>query len=121
MTPLEEKNAGMWAHLSGLSALVSAGLGGWIGPLVVYLMYKDRSAFVKQEAREALNFQIFMSILGIAFVILGVLTSIIGIGFFFMSFFWLPGIVGLIFAIIGGVHVNGGGAYRYPFNWRMIK
>jgi uncharacterized Tic20 family protein len=30
-------------------------------------------------------------------------------------------IVNIIFAIMGGVKVNGGGSYRYPVNIRWIK
>jgi uncharacterized protein len=27
----------------------------------------------------------------------------------------------VIFSIIGAMRVNGGGSYRYPFNWRLVK
>jgi hypothetical protein len=29
--------------------------------------------------------------------------------------------VNIIFAILGGIKVNGGGSYRYPVNIRWIK
>ena len=34
---------------------------------------------------------------------------------------WLVIIANIIFAILGGVKVNGGGSYRYPVNIRWIK
>ena len=121
MSPVEEKNAGMWGHLSGLSTIVTGGWGGWIGPLIVYLIYKDRSAFAKQESKEALNFGIFMTILTIGLIVVGTLLSIVGIGFILLALWWVPGLLQVIFSIIGAMRVNNGGSYRYPFNWRLVK
>ena len=121
MSPVDEKNAGMWGHISGLSTIVTGGFGGWIGPLIVYMIYKDRSAFAKQESKEALNFGIFMTILAVGLIVIGTLTSIIGIGFLLLSIYWVPALLQVIFSIIGAMRVNGGGSYRYPFNWRMVK
>ncbi|MCH1882944.1 DUF4870 domain-containing protein [Agrococcus sp. ARC_14] len=121
MAPVDEKNAGMWGHLSGLSTIVTGGYGGWIGPLIVFLIYKDRSAFAKQESKEALNFGIFMTILTVGMIVLGTILSFVGIGFILLALWWLPGLLQVIFSIIGAVRVNNGGSYRYPFNWRMIS
>lgn len=123
MSPVDEKNAGMWGHLSGLSTIVTGGFGGWIGPLIVYLIYKDRSAFARQESKEALNFGIFMTILVVGIWVLAFVLGIItfGIGGFLGFFYWVPPLLQVIFSIIGGVRVNAGGSYRYPFNWRLVK
>ncbi|GEK78673.1 DUF4870 domain-containing protein [Agrococcus baldri] len=123
MSPLDEKNAGMWGHLSGLSTIVTGGFGGWIGPLIVFLIYKDRSAFARQESKEALNFGIFMTILAVGIMIVGFILGIVtfGIGAFLSALYWIPGLLQVIFSIIGAVRVNNGGSYRYPFNWRMIS
>lgn len=121
MSPVDEKNAGMWGHLSGLSTIVTGGFGGWIGPLIVHMIYKDRSAFAKQESKESLNFGIFMTILAIGLIVVGTLTSVIGIGFLLLGLYWLPGLLQVIFSIIGAMRVNSGGSYRYPFNWRLVK
>lgn len=121
MSPVDEKNAGMWGHLSGLSTIVTGGWGGWIGPLIVFLIYKDRSAFARQESKEALNFGIFMTILTIGLIVVGSILSIVGIGFLLLMIWWVPGLLQVIFSIIGGVRVNAGGSYRYPFNWRLVK
>ena len=121
MSPVDEKNAGMWGHLSGLSTIITGGFGGWIGPLIVFLIYKDRSAFAKQEAKEALNFGIFMTILAVGLWVLGLILSFIGIGLLFLAIYWVPGLLQVIFGIIGAVRVNNGGSYRYPFNWRLVS
>lgn len=121
MSPVDEKNAGMWGHLSGLSTIVTAGWGGWIGPLIVFLMYKDRSAFARQESKEALNFGILMTIILAAMYVIGTVLSFVGIGVLLFFFVWVPPLLQVIFSIIGGVQVNNGGSYRYPFNWRLVK
>jgi len=121
MSPIDEKNAGMWGHLSGLSTIVTGGYGGWIGPLIVFLIYKDRSAFARQESKEALNFGILMTILTVGLLVLGTILSIVGIGFILLALWWVPGLLQVIFSIIGAMRVNAGGSYRYPFNWRMVQ
>ncbi|WP_430592820.1 DUF4870 domain-containing protein [Humidisolicoccus flavus] len=118
LQPQEEKTAAMWAHLSGIAWV--AGLG-FVGPLIVFFMYKDRSPFVRQESREAVNFQLTMLIATAAIFIIGTITSIIGIGLVILLFWWVAPLLGIIFAIIGGVRVNGGGTYRYPMSIRMVK
>ncbi|WP_347757132.1 DUF4870 domain-containing protein [Agrococcus sp. ProA11] len=121
MSPVDEKNAGMWGHLSGLSTIVTGGYGGWIGPLIVFLIYKDRSAFARQESKEALNFGILMTIAAVGLLVLGTILSIVGIGLILLALWWIPGLLQVIFSIIGAMRVNGGGSYRYPFNWRIVK
>ncbi len=123
MSPLDEKNAGMWGHLSGLSTIVTGGFGGWIGPLIVFLIYKDRSAFARQESKEALNFGIFMTILAVGIMVVGFILGIVtfGLGAFLSLLYWVPALLQVIFSIIGAIRVNNGGSYRYPFNWRLVK
>ena len=52
-------------------------LFGFIPPLVVFLVLKDRSAFVRQHAATTLNFQITMAIVAIV----GVFLWIVLVGF----------------------------------------
>src|SRR6478735_7706961 len=47
----DEKVLGMLCHLLGI-------LTGFLGPLVLWLVKKDSSAFLDHHGREALNFQI---------------------------------------------------------------
>jgi uncharacterized protein len=113
----DERNLGLLAHLSALAGFVFP-LGNVLGPLIVWLTQKEKSAFVADQAAEALNFQITTSIVGIvlmilAFTIIGLLVAIPG--------FLIVGIGWLVLTIIGGVKASGGERYRYPFNWRLIK
>jgi uncharacterized Tic20 family protein len=107
----EDKTMALIAHLLGI-------ITWFIGPLVIWLINKDQSgkAFVIDQSKEALNFQITVTI---AFVISFILTIIsLGLLFFLPT---LVGIANLVFCIIGGIKANNGEAYRYPFALRLIK
>jgi uncharacterized Tic20 family protein len=84
----------------------------WIIPsLIVYLVKKDDSPFVAAHAREALNFQITMTLLSIALFI-----TLIGI-----IFLWVPALIDLILCIVAAIKASEQKPYRYPISWRIIK
>jgi uncharacterized Tic20 family protein len=109
----DERTWGMLAHLSGLIAML---LGGFtfLGPLIVWLIKKDQSAFVADQAKEALNFQIAV------FIVL--LVSALSM-FFCIGFILVPVVVigAIIYSIIGAMEANKGVAYRYPYTFRLIS
>jgi len=114
LTEAEDKQWASFAHFGNIILLIPA--------LIIYLVFKDRGPKVAVEGKEALNWTI--NVTG-AFIILQVLSLILAFTIF------LPLIIGIlvfaliivniIFAILGGVKVNGGGSYRYPVNIRWIK
>jgi hypothetical protein len=103
----DSKTMAMLAHLLGIFLW-------FLGPLIIWLIKKDQSPFVDDQGKEALNFQIMVTI---GYVI-GVATSCLGIGFLIMTAVWVGAIV---FSIIGAMKANEGVAYRYPINLRIIK
>lgn len=109
----EERNWAMIAHLSALLAFVT-GIGGILGPLIVWLIRKDDMPFAADQAKEALNFQITMFLAGIVAAIL----TLVLIGFLLL---FLLCVVDVIFIIIAAVKASEGVAYRYPFNLRLIR
>lgn len=113
----DERNWAMIAHLSALLFLWS-GIGGVIGPLIVYLIRKDDMPFAAQQAKEACNFQITMLLLGLVawFLILLIITLPIGLPMLFIL-----GILDVVLTIVAAVKVSEGVAYRYPFNLRLIS
>lgn len=108
--PMSESDARLWAMLGQLSGI----LLGFIGPLIVMLVFGPRNAFVKKESTEALNFQITVLI---GYVI-GFVLSLILIGFFLVI---AIAIASIIFIIIAAVKNNQGIEYRYPINIRFVK
>lgn len=103
----DEKTMALLAHLLGIFTY-------FIGPLVIWLVKKDQSAFVERHAREALNFQITAAI---AAVVSGILIIVI-IGIFLL---FAVGIAVLVFSIIATIAASKGNEYRYPFALRLVK
>lgn len=107
----DDKTMGMIAHLSGI-------VTGFIGPLVIWLINKDKTDkdWLIGQAKEALNFQIT--------IIIAIIISIILMVVSFGILFFLPMLVGigaLVLSIMAGLKANEGVDYRYPFAIRMIK
>jgi uncharacterized Tic20 family protein len=121
----EEKQWAMFAHLSVLlGGLVTSGWGGsigfFIGPLVIWLMKKDTMPFVADQAREALNFAITVSIACVALFILTIMS--LGIGLILtVPLMMAIGIAALVLCIIAAMKANQGIAYRYPIALRLVK
>ena len=109
----EERQWGMFAHLSSLAGFIIP-FGNFVGPLVVWLMKKDTMPFVDDQGKESMNFQITVFI---ALLVAG-LTCLVGIGFFLLP---LVGLAAAIMAILAGIKANEGVPYRYPFTLRLIK
>ena len=103
----DDCNIAMLAHLLVI-------FFGFVPSLVIWLIKKEDSAFVSQEAKEALNFQITLMI---GFFIAGAL-SVILIGIFLFPVLW---ILDVVFCIMGAVAVSKGQGYRYPFALRLIS
>ena len=105
----DEKMWGMFAHMSFLLTYV---IGvSCIAPLIIWMIKKDSSAFIEDQAKEALNFQLssLIAILVLSATCIGViLLPVVLIG-------------GIVYGIIGAMAANRGEVYRYPYTFRMIK
>lgn len=108
--PTEDERT--WALIAHLS-FVAGGFVGLppAGPLVVWLLKKDESPFVADQAKEALNFQLAVLI---ASVICVVTILLIPLAF-------VIGVAALIYGIIAALEANKGVLYRYPYTIRLIK
>ena len=110
----DAKMWGMFCHLAALVAYIGIPFGHVLGPLIIWLIKKDDFAFVQDQGKEALNFQISMTI----YALVSSALICIGIGVFLLI---AVGIVNLIFIIIASIAANKGEAYRYPLCIRLIK
>lgn len=118
--PLNPSDERMWAtlgHAAGpVATIISVGTLGWAAPLIIFLVFKDRSRFVRDQSAEALNFQITLIV---AYVAIGLLTLIT---FGLLSILFLvPVILVIVFGIMGAIATNRGESYRYPINIRLVK
>ena len=121
----EEKRWALFAHLSILvGGLVTYGwaasFGSFIGPLVIWLIQKDKMPFVADQAKEALNFGITLTIACFVLLMLTILS--LGIGALVtIPAFMVIGIAALVFVIIAAIKASEGVAYRYPITLRLVK
>ena len=113
----QSKDACMWAmfcHLAGLAGLVLPVIGSIVGPLIVWQIKKDEYPYVDRHGKEAVNFQISMSI----YAIVSGLLIFICVGAFLLA---AVGIVDIVFLLIAAVKANNNQFYRYPLTIRFIK
>ncbi|VXC15781.1 conserved membrane hypothetical protein [Arthrobacter sp. 9AX] len=108
--PLDDKQWGTFAHFGGLA--------GFIPTLVIYLVFKDRGRFARQESAEALNFHINLAAANILFLVFS-LIPIIGL-LFSLALFGLW-IAVMVFSILAGISAARGNPYRYPILFRVIN
>lgn len=115
----DDRTPAALAHASSLIAMaLSAGWLSFVGPLVMWLIYKDRSPFVRQAAARSFNFNLglwIMSIVGWIFII-----TVIGIpiGLILLAISFVLQIVG---HLIGTVRATQGRTINYPFQLRILR
>lgn len=107
---LSDADQRMWSMLAHLGGI----LFGFLAPLIVYLVQRERGEFVKKQSVEALNWQITMAIGQTVSAILWIVI----VGFVGTIAF---SIATIVFGIIAGLAVNRGEDYRYPFALRLVK
>ena len=103
----DDKNIATITHLGGT-------VFSFVPGLLVWILKKDDSAYLADQAKEALNFQI--SVL-IGYLIAGVLAWVL-IGFILMPLIWL---LNVVFCIIAAISSSKGETYRYPLCLRLIN
>ena len=119
LTPEEEHQWAMIAHLGVLVNLIS----GFLGPLVplgIYMIYKDRSRYVAYQSLQALIFQLIWWIgggvlTGIAWAITGALSAVI-VGLLCIPFACIISampLAALGYGIYGGIQTSQGQDFKY--------
>ena len=110
----EEQNWAMICHLSALAGFLIP-FGNILGPMIVWLIKRGEMPLDDSNGKEALNFQITVSIgvlicIPLMFVLIGIpLMFAVGLG-------------ALILTIMAAVKVsNGEFDYKYPLTIRLLK
>lgn len=128
-------------HISAFAGYIFP-FGSIILPLILWQSLKDRSAFLDEQGKEAVNFNVSYGLYGLllgATMIPFVLTRIfrhfpnfhdmnfdIGVGDFFgiFGFASLAGLFSIIYValvILAAVKANRGENYKYPLTIKFIK
>ncbi|MDN6856659.1 DUF4870 domain-containing protein [Pseudomonas sp. CAN2814] len=109
----EARQWAMFCHFAAFLGFIFP-FGNLLGPLIVWQIKRESDPFVDRQGKEALNFQITVSLA----VVVSFLLMLVVIGFFLLG---LVSIGALVLTIIAGIKANEGLDYRYPFTWRPIK
>lgn len=104
----------MWAmlcHLSTFSSFIGLPFGNILGPLIAWSIKKDEYPLVDDQGKEALNFQISMTLYSFIGVILIITIPLV---FALLVF-------DVVVTIIACTRANAGERYRYPLTIRFIS
>ena len=107
LRPDEEKT---WAILSHLLPF----LFSFLAPLVIWLVFKGRGAYLENQAKESLNFQLTLLIVSIV----GAILTLVIVGVFVRI---AAGIGAVVLQIMAAVAASKFEWYRYPVSIRFIK
>lgn len=121
----DERTLAVLCHASPLiAAVVSAGMLSFVGPLLVWLIYKDKDRFVRTAAAESFNFNIVtwlatavLGTLTVVFVALFVTIPLAIVTGLAIVAIWIAAFVCHILAILA---VKDGRSYKYPANLPIL-
>jgi uncharacterized protein len=116
-SPVRPDQERTWAMAAHIGTLVSAWIAlGLICPLVIWLLYRERSDYIRRHSLESLNFQITLLIYLAISVVLGLIT------FGLLLFVLLPalGIFALVVIVMATIAAGSGQDYRYPLTFRLV-
>jgi len=109
----DDRTIAVLAHLSPIIALVlSAGWLSFLGPLIAWLIWRDRGGLVRTAAATSFNFNVTI---WLAMVIGWICVFTIILIPVALILFFVPGILQVIFSILGAMKASRGEAFRYPF------
>ncbi|MCQ4348587.1 DUF4870 domain-containing protein [Pseudomonas stutzeri] len=108
----EARKWAMFCHYAAFAWVLAPMIGNVIGPLVVWQLKRESDPYVDSQGREALNFQITVSLALLACAALAwiafPLATLVSVG-------------ALVLTVIGGIRANEGRPWRYPFCIRFLR
>ncbi len=121
LSPSEERTWSILAHLSApIAFLFSVGLLNFVGPLIIWAIFKDRSPKVRIASAGSFNFNLSIWVVNIAFGILALVT--LGVGLIIAIPAWIATFVlALVLHIVAAVKASNGAVYTYPFQIPVLK
>ncbi len=110
----DQRTWGMLAHLCALIGYSVVPFGNVVAPLIVWLIKKDQSWFIDDQAKESLNFQISIVI----YILISIPLVVLLIGIFLFIIIY---VFAIVMVIVASIKANNGVPYRYPLTLRFIK
>lgn len=119
---VDVKTWGIFTHLSSLTYILG-GVLAFLGPLIVWLVGKDKAPMIDAHGKEALNFGITVSILAVGIWVLaalatftfGAMGALVNLLWIALFVFWV------VFMIIATVKASQNVVYHYPVSMRLVR
>lgn len=114
-----DRSLAILAHLSTLiAAVISVGWLSILGPLIMWLVFKNSRPFVRQASAGAFNFAVGLWVAGlIAWVLV---ITVIGIPIALIIGLVVL-VVTILFPVLGAMRANKGEAYSYPIKIPVLS
>lgn len=115
--PVAKDNEKTWAilmHVSSFAGLLGIPLGNIFGPLTVWLIKRDESPALDQHGRNALNFQLSITL----YSIISLFLCLILIGIVLLAALF---VTGFICSCIAAINADKGRVYHYPFTINFFR
>jgi hypothetical protein len=109
-TPLSPSDEKLWSALIQLSGLVL----NFFGPLVGYLLLRQRGPFVREHSVSALNWQLSLLI----YYFVGYILSLVLVGFVILG---AAAVLNIVFIILATMHAHRGQLYVYPLSIKFLR
>ncbi len=110
---MNEKQWTFICHLSGLCGYIIP-FGNLIVPLIIWSAKKDEMPLVDAHGKEALNFQISITL----YLVVSMVFIMVFIGIFMLM---IVAILNVTLVIIAAIKADSGELYHYPLSIRFIK
>jgi len=121
MLEAQARTMAMLVHIvAAVAAVLSGGTLSFVAPLVIWLIYRERSALVDFHGKQNLNLQLTTLAVVVGGVVIGLVTLFVG---FFVT---VPVMIAyllyaVIISIVAGIKASSGEYYRIPLSIPFIR
>ncbi|WP_430868887.1 DUF4870 domain-containing protein [Demequina aurantiaca] len=117
----EARTISMWIHFAAaIATILSGGTLGFMIPLIMWLIYRDRSALVDWHGKQNLNLQLTVVLAAIAAVVIGFITFFFG--FLLTIPLWIAYVIySIVISFIAGAAAQRGEYYKVPLSIPFVK
>ncbi len=116
-----EKTWAIYIHLSALSGMLIP-FGFIIGPIVLWMMRREKSLLIDAHGKEAINAQITGLIFTVVIGSVAFMLTFILIGFLLIPVVIVVYLLyGVLFPILAGLKAEKGEFYQYPLTLRFVS
>ena len=110
-----------WAMVAHIGVFVAAWFAmGFLCPLFVWLVYRQRSDFVRRHALESLNFQLSLLIYTAIAVVLVLITFGLGV-LIIIPLIIIGAVAAVVFIVLATMAASSGNEYRYPLTIQFVS